>query len=353
MLEFYVGVPGSGKTYRAVNHIYSCFLDTKSKDFKKYDRFHTNINEFNFSKFNTVSVSSATPKIGIDRIEDLDGPVAIPLKIDDLIEKLAILHVLSSSVDDSKLIEKAKDLKLFGTLFVIDEAHNFFSELDSTLVWWLSYHRHLHQDIILITQNLSLLNRKYMAFGEFFYRAVSSSMRVRSTVFTYHQYINYKLYKSSHSDTIKVKFNKDVYALYHSGANTQPKKVLHKFIFLASILFVVAAFAFYFVANSVIDDSDKNSTNKKDNTKLKSVVVNSSDKPSDFLVVVCVDFECSYQGKIFSLSDMNSYVHKYSLKVIDTTKIDNVVFRTYSFNDKFFREVVNASKNITFTSNKL
>lgn len=63
---------------------------------------------------------------------------------------LTILHSLYMDKEpDSVLIEKAKELKLYKVLFVIDEAHNYLkSKENPVLVWWFTYHGHLYQDII-------------------------------------------------------------------------------------------------------------------------------------------------------------------------------------------------------------
>jgi len=59
MISFFVGVPGSGKTYYAVDKIYNNFSNEQEvkKDKHKYDVCYTNINEFEFEKvhiaFNT------------------------------------------------------------------------------------------------------------------------------------------------------------------------------------------------------------------------------------------------------------------------------------------------------------
>jgi len=343
MLEFYTGVPGSGKTYRAVDHAYNCFLDEKSKSFGKYARFYTNINEFKFDSFN---VSNVPPLIEthdgkkILTFSDDDVKVSILLDMDVLLISLGELRDLYlSKVGDSVMMERADDLHLSNTLFIIDEAHNYFDAKNDVLVWWLSYHRHLHQDIILITQNLSLIYRKYLTFGEFFYRAVPSSLRLRGGIFTYHQFVNYKLFKRDHTDTIKVKFNPAVFALYGSGANTQGKKVILKFIAIAVLLLVVVVLFFNFVSSFIGGGSDSNTT--KSNTPQSTFVTPTIDRLSTF-TVVCIGFDCSALGHTLSLSDLNFYTGKYSLQSIETKLIsDDITLRTYGRNDKFLSEVLN------------
>jgi zona occludens toxin len=320
MIDYYLGLPGSGKTYRAVDHVYNCFLDDKSKLFGKYDRFFTNINEFKLDTFNASKT------------------VAYNLDMDVLKAQLAELRSLYlSKVGDTVLMDKADELNLSNTLFIIDEAHNFFDDKNDVLVWWLSYHRHLHQDIILITQNLALIYRKYLTFGEFFYRAVPSSLRLRGGVFTYHQFVNYKLFKTSHTGTIKVKFNQAVYELYGSGANTQGHKVIYKFIAIGVVLVLLVTFLFNFVASTFGNDNNTSSAAAVES------VLGTNDKSSTFSVV-CVGNDCSCMGVNISFDDMNVFITRYGLLMIEASMIgDDVLVRSFAYNDKFNTDVLNAA----------
>lgn len=379
MIEYYTGVPGSGKTYNAVNHAYNCFIDSSHKDYGKYKNFYTNINEFNFEFFNdnalivpksdkkqsllksifsSIKTTSTDSSLASDsEIQSVKKTVAYNLEIDKLLESLTILHTLYlEKADDSVLIEKSRDLNILDTLFIIDECHNYFSDSNTVLIWWLSYHRHLHQDIILITQNLSLIYRKYLSFGEFFYKAVASSLRVRSSVFTYHQYINYHLYKNSHSDTIKVNFRASVYALYASGANTQSKKVIYKYIFIAAALLVVVFLVFNMIISRFShanDDSNKTTpvVSSKNISTAQSPTLNAPAPQNisniDSFSVICVANDCISNDHKFSLTDLITYTSKYSLTQIAIDKLSSDVFvRSYAKNEKFQKEVLNVSLNI-------
>jgi len=366
MLEFYTGVPGSGKTYRAVDHAYNCFIDKKSKEFGKYKRLYTNINEFNFNAFNkktdidinlndvqTKKISTFTLLKSVFKSPDQKSEnitndeivdIAYKIDMDVLLESLKTLHDLYiAKASDTDLMFWANSLNLSDALFIIDEAHNIFDSENEILIWWLTYHRHLHQDIILISQNLSLFFRKYLTCGEFFYRAVPSSLRVRSGVFTYHQFISAKMYKKEHTNSFKVKFNPAVFALYSSGANTQGKKVIHKFIIIGVILlFVVIAF-FKFVIPKMWGGSDSNTSSKTSNiSSLNSSPNIISVAPTDFSVV-CIGFDCSCLGHTFTVADLNQFAIKYKLFSSSITTLDDVTIRSYSKNEQFFKEVLNVS----------
>lgn len=376
MLEFYCGVPGSGKTYRAVDHVYNSFLDEKNPNFGKYERFYTNINEFNFEYFNDQdkqeveaqkekpssslfgllkslknaesSVKSELvkhPKAKIvsgQLIQDPSDEIAIELDIDKLIIDLEeIRQLYLSKVSDSELMKRAAELRLSDSLFIIDEAHNYFDTKNDTLIWWLSYHRHLHQDIMLITQSFDLVFRRYLKFSEFYYQAVPSSLRVRGGVFTYNQYVKWQLFKNSKVDSIKIKFNPEVYKLYGSGANTQGKKVILKFIFMGIVLLLVAALGISFFSSSW-SKSDSNSTNLS--APSSQLVSPFSSNRSSIFTVACVDFDCSLMGQSFSLTQLNHYKKTYSLEEVETISFSgDVQLRLFARNDKFFKEVLNVT----------
>lgn len=382
MLEFYCGVPGSGKTYKAVDHVYNSFLDEKNPNFGKYERFYTNINEFNFEYFNDQDKQEIEPSkektssslFGLMKslknaertiksepiknpkakivagklIQDKSYEIAIELDIDVLLTNLEeIRQLYLSKVPDSELMERAAELRLSDSLFIIDEAHNYFDAKNDTFIWWLSYHRHLHQDIMLITQSFDLIFRRYLKFSEFYYQAVPSSLRVRGGVFTYNQYIKWQLYKNSKVDSIKIKFNPEVYKLYGSGANTQGKKVIYKFIFMGIGLFLLAFLGFALFSSSWSkNDSNTTSLSKSQIASTPFVPV---DRSSIF-TVACVDFDCSLMGQTFSLAQLNDHIKNYSLEEVETISFsDDVSLRLFARNDKFFKEVLNVSNDSSAT----
>ncbi|MDQ1433173.1 MAG: Zot protein [Patescibacteria group bacterium] len=228
MISFFVGVPGSGKTYYAVDKIYNNFSTDKEakKDKHIYDVCYTNINEFAFDKVTNV----------------------FSLDFDDFKIKLTTLHKLYKEKNsDDVLIDYCKENNIYNSYFVIDEAHNFFSVKDTVLVWWLSYHRHLYHEIILITQNLALIDSKYKSFSEFFYRATPTSLTLFKTHFKYNQYCDSRMSLKSKTSTFKLKKNKKVFELYHSGDSIKTSNIILKFLLFSLVLLIFLFIYFYFV----------------------------------------------------------------------------------------------------------
>ncbi|MFA5214449.1 zonular occludens toxin domain-containing protein [Sulfuricurvum sp.] len=335
MIEFYTGVPGSGKTYRAVSYLYDIFLDSKSKSFGKFKKFYTNINEFQFDAF--------------------PAGLAFDLDYELLLVKLTQLHKLyMSKCTDTELLELAEELGLKDAFFVIDEAHNYFEKKNSVLVWWLSYHRHLHQDIILVTQNLALVESKYKSFSEFFYKAIPSSLRVFGSTLKYEQYIGSRMYKNQRSEKFTLKFNPDVYALYTSGANTQGKKVIYKYVAFAVAGLVVVIIAISLMVHFIFGGK-KSSTDLKpvpvsasasssvaSHASASSIVSSSVDDSFPLVRFVCTYQECHCDGFVIPNANMTIYIKEYKLKVLTLERLpDGYFIYRYKVPKKFVEDVLN------------
>lgn len=241
MITYLVGNPGSGKTYYAVFMIYRLFLYEPKKTFltkfvkpkekPNYSFCYTNINEFKFEL--------------CDKFKKFD--------FDEFYLGLRNLYALyKTGATDNEVNEKAKELNLYGCVVVLDECHNFFKDKkDEILVWWLTYHRHLYQDIYLITQDLTLVNNEYKRIAEKFYRAVDSSRRLFSKKFRYEVYASFRLYKKDQLEIINIPFLQEVFDLYHSGQSSNKKSFVRFYFFLAIVIFISLIFYFYFVVMSI------------------------------------------------------------------------------------------------------
>ena len=162
MITYIVGNPGSGKSYFAVYKLWYMFIykpkpakGILGKIFKpklpenKYLYAYTNINEFKF---------------------ELDERL-LKFDYDEVYANLSKLYnaYKVEKKTDKELIELAKEMRLYKVLFVVDEIHNYFkAKEDPVLVWWVTYHRHLYQDLLFITQDLSLVNNEYKRVAESF-----------------------------------------------------------------------------------------------------------------------------------------------------------------------------------------
>lgn len=239
MIIFLLGLPGSGKSFYAVDKIYNNFSDDKEAKKDKKVTFHncyTNINEFKYNK--------------VDNVHLLDFE-----KLYEILDRLYNHSKGKNKKSDKYLLKFCSRTKIKDTLFVIDEAHNFFDKQDKVIVWWLSYHRHLHHEILLITQSLDLIFLKYKKFSEFFYVAKPQSLIFNKNYFKYNRFTQSRLSKASSIGPIKLKINSKVFELYKSGDSVDVPNVVLKYVLISVSISLSLIIFFYFFRFGAFSDS--------------------------------------------------------------------------------------------------
>lgn len=230
-ITFITGIARSGKSYYSVHYLYQMYKNHlhKTNWFMQWWRYYvsplepkeyyqttyTNINEFNFDFSERIK----------------------PLDFAELRAKLKKLHDLrvNQNKDDKEMIVESKKLGLHNCLFIIDEgAHYFTKPVDKVLIWWLTYHGHLYQDIHIITQHMDQVPSEYIKNGEFFYMAYPSS----SSIFK----------------------NKINYGLYKSGKLPNRKPILMKFVPIFLFLFIFLFFSIWNLSTGDGLDIENNET---------------------------------------------------------------------------------------------
>jgi len=291
MLVYLTGVPGSGKSYKAVYTIFNNFSDSEKakRDIKKdFVNCYTNINEFKYDKVKNT----------------------FKFDFDEFYKQITELHKMyKNKSTDEELIEKCKEFNIYRSLFVIDEAHNYFDKKDTVLVWWLSYHRHLYHDVYLITQNLSLIESKYKAFAEFFYRAKPQLVSINRKYFNYDVFINSRMAMVHRAGKDKIPKLKEVFELYQSGDAIESGNILLKYYLFSFAALIACGFIFYYVYSHFTSGSSqppiqntKKITQSNSDT-LKSYSSFNADSLSDsgftekkFIVMNCSYSTCSSKG---------------------------------------------------------
>lgn len=304
MMTYLVGNPGSGKTYYAVFKIYQLFLFKPQNSFlskfikpekqKEYTYCYTNINEFKFDLCDKF----------------------IKFDFDKFYSDMSILYALYiSKVTDAELNERAKELNLSGVFIVLDEAHNFLkSKEDPVLVWWLTYHRHLYQDIYLITQDLSLIGNEYKRIAEHFLKAVDSAKRLFKNKFRYILYGSYKMYQKDVMQKFHIPYLQEIFDLYHSGQSSSQKSFVRKFFYIALFLFIALSIYFYFFLKSL--SSDVSDEQQDDSTQSSQPIhaaeprpahqtkptPQAKDKPSQTYIydISCIDDVCNFKNEKYT-----------------------------------------------------
>ena len=287
MINFLVGVPGSGKTYYAVNYIYNNYIlkDTDS-------HLYTNIAMFKFDLS--------------DKFYQFD--------FDNFYSSLEILfNMYSSNYSEDDLVLKAKELNIFKADFVIDEAHNFFDKDNKILIWFLTYHRHLYCNVFLITQNLLLIHYKYKYLAEFFIKSKNSSISFMSSKYFYYTFFSDdKL--TEKVEVKKIKKDKKVFALYASADSVKSKNFFNKFFIYFIVLSFFTILGFFFLSHLFSSDSSLDSkNNSKNNSKDNSHFVSSSKNSNSYdhfdtiFIYSCFGSYCKIDDYYISASLLSTF----------------------------------------------
>ncbi len=353
MIEILTGVPGSGKTYKAMYVLFCNFA--KDKKIIKDNKFIvkgiknalTNINELDLTKF--------------ENVDSLNWE-----KFYNDITSLYNFHKQNNS--DTELKEFASKLDLLHTLIILDECHNYFDSQDKVLVWWLSYHRHLYQEVYLITQNLSLVNAKYKAFSEFFYKAIPSSLKIFKSM-KYNQYTNARLSLNSKSNVIKLPIVNEVFETYSSGKNSDSKSIIKKFFMLAIVLIilVISIFKFAFGAETIEEQIKEAVTEVEtpvDNNpfrKPEPLESKKFKKEKKFYIKITCSQKlqiCNYNSKSFTKKLIDNMTEMFDYKVLAFADIPYTEYSNYylEVDSKFyymFNEVSKKSNNKVIKDEKV
>lgn len=336
MIQYCTGIPGSGKSYYGIFNIAIHFAK-ELKDNKKFKSFAlsktkyktclTNINELKFDKF--------------DSVKELDFN-----KFKIILTKLHNLYKLGKS--DSELEESVKDEDFFYTLIVFDECHNFLNKDDEVLVWWLSYHRHFFQDIILITQDLPLVNKKYKSFTEFYFKAIPSSRKLFNTSMIYHQFTGHQLFQTQKANTKKLPILKDIFSLYGSGENNKQKSIVVYYLILAFIFTnLLLVISYFFIKSKTQPKTEVQITQPADNinktVQTQQLPQNQQTNQKQIISTVPADTQ-NENLKLFKFSCFDKFCY-YKFDNKTTIEIPSNILKTYLLNidiDKKFTEIVNS-----------
>jgi hypothetical protein len=198
MITLYSGIPGSGKSYKMVHDL----DEVKKKDY--------------FSPEEGRDWELACREAGQD--------------VKEFFSK-------DYQIEFSKGIREKYGKNI---LVIIDESHEWFDKNHKDLKMWLSYHRHLNQDIWLVAHRSTNLSSVYRSFIEVEYRAKHGSFISIPGFFLYNRILG--------GEKVGYKFTKkkqEVFNLYKSqdkGFKKQRPSML-----LPVVLLICVGAVFYFV----------------------------------------------------------------------------------------------------------
>ena len=219
MIRIFEGVPGSGKSYAMVHYL---------RKWADWDDFYKEW----ILKDGVIVISN---------IEDLRIP---HLNLDHLLSELGGVREVFSE----KFVKALWDKGYKKIIFAIDEAQKYFDRrfYDKDVFFFFQYHRHYGVDILLATQDASVLPKEIRVLAEFIIRAEQRSLTLNSFKYKY-----YSPDGNTHLFNQTLKKDKKVFSMYksfHAEEADKPPNVLVRQLVLPAIAFLLfIGFAYLYV----------------------------------------------------------------------------------------------------------
>jgi len=335
MVSLVLGFPGSGKSYYAIDKIYNILTDN-DKLSKYIEVIYTNINGVKFDQFPESEI----------RFKKLN--------VDDLYTYLKQLHNIyelykNSDNVDEELIKFSKEKDFYKAYFVFDECHGFFENQDKIKIFWLTYHRHIFHEIMLLTQNKALIHSKYRAIIEIFIEAQPRSKKLFDKNLSYKEYSSFTMRKSEMFNKFSIKTNDDIFALYQSGNKSQQKSILIKFILIGvvALIFVIILFLNLFstVSKHAVDEAEKienvathPTLEESKNTYHNSIKDESISSDLQVYKFLCDSkLGCNVFDSTYSVHYVNKFIHDTESKKIN---MDYILFNQKTKRKVFYYYVL-------------
>lgn len=238
MLRIILGVPGSGKTYYAVNYL---------RQFIKYDKL-----------YQTLLLDPSV--MLVTNIEEIKVP---HIKWEDYLE--------SGMLNIDKTRQYMKENQYKRGVFIVDEAQRSLSGLkDNERYFFFEYHRHLGLDIFLIVQTLRALPQRLVELTEY---VIDAMPRTYAILGFKYQMKDSKTGQVLYTKVIKI--NQDVFKVYKSfevdeDSKAKPKKVLLiRWVTSVGLLVAVIAFCMFGAKAGLFFNQNKDVKQIREQKKLE------------------------------------------------------------------------------------
>lgn len=221
------GLQGSGKSYKAMYDMYH--------DQDKYYKIFTNLDglkqtrkilPLNFKKFTDEVLTECYNLI-----------VTQSKEYDDVIVYLQRIHMLPYDV--------SKDSRI---LLVIDEAQNYFNKKNPILAWFITQHRHLFIELVLITQKHTLLHSDYHLFN-LAYNAFPPVKQFSKNSISYNEYAGLPMNDDNFVRKFSLRKEDKVFSMYVSGDKVESPNILKRFIWMFLFAIGILLAGIYYFTN--------------------------------------------------------------------------------------------------------
>jgi len=296
------GLQGSGKSYKAVYTIYY--------DRKKYSKIFTDID--GFKNFDNARFQNFSGLIKI--LEECYNSNVIEDKpFSDSIEILKKFGILDNEASKEK-----------RTLIVVDEAQNHFGtakKLSEVLLWFITQHRHLYIELILLTQKYNLLRSQYLIFNEF-YEAVPPIKKISNKKFSYYFYASVPPNDKSYISTVSIPIEEKIFKLYQSGDKVVNPNPFKRFIFMFLIALVLLLGSLFYFFGTFGKETETEKAKKITETEIKYIGDDKKEVDSSLKV---------YRAVLWKEDDYFYIVGYNSAFDMLPTKLFNIVKKRYDF----------------------
>jgi len=335
-----LGMPGSGKSFYAVKHL----KDNSSlywKTFSNVDGLSRLVSQgLNFKIFYEhvlkpmhLSAKEAGARMGVNILDSL---FETPEIYEGSFEILKRVGMLAKDASEDK-----------RTLLIVDEAQDFFRKQDDVLNFFMTHHRHLYIELILMTQIYTGIHHEYRVFNEIV-QARPKIKQLTEGFIIYDRYSSLPTTDENKGDKIVLKKDKAIFDLYKSGDKVTGPNFFKKYLIwliLAIVAFI--ALGYYFLSKF----SNNSSTSPSSSSSTKYTPSSYSDNGN--LVIN----DPSHKVYIFSIFNsyftINDEIREYPLSVFAEIEkkfivqnIENINTSYMIFEDKNISAKVIQSYNI-------
>jgi len=353
-VELVTGVPSSGKTYFAAKKVKDIY-DSKNRlvftninlkvEYDEYLRPLDVAELFVFAKkeyqlFEKFTELSEEYK---KRHDDIEIALLGESNEDDYEDSFSeYFGNYDKYLKDSGLLDEYG-----GSYIAWDECHNDLS-LDDSLheiehknkaalkIWirFFSYHRHFDMDILLITQDVSLVHRRIKAFISLYYFGQNPKKRFTSKTLKFKVYTDSREFSKYYVETINLKMQKEIHDFYDSGEYKPAKSLFFAKIAVPFLIMfgIFILYKFFFSspaptpASSNITENNLVDTNRTDAVNTDDLEIeNNFEESSHLMQFYCSLETCSMRNSSFviPLSKMKDFSDSVGMEILFSSKLDN------------------------------
>lgn len=233
MITVISGVPGSGKSYYAVNYLYK---------YVHYDKLY---DSFELSPDTLL-------------ITNIDNLKLNHISLDDAIKKYTF-EVFFSVSNFEKIRETYKCKHI---ILIIDECQRYFDTkfYDKNILYLFEYHRHIGLDVFFISQNHKNISFRIVNLCEYIIEAQPRSKNVLSQIFTYKYFdLHYNFLRTQRLTTSRLIFK--LYQSYSFDEHNKPQKIYRKLAFTFLFVVIGIIFTLIYVFPRIVSSSHSKSKN--------------------------------------------------------------------------------------------